>query len=116
MSFWIQPPHKNCLLKEMISIQGAQIVIAFSPDPKMPVKRFPLGILPFPSEAKHALFFDPRLILDWEHTSSKVFFLVFGLTHSVYIENKQDPNTHYLKAFHYSFGDLLKSQTHPLIS
>lgn len=117
-SEWIgknNKPARACTLKEMLSLQGHEICAAISNTPIEPNKKSPLGLLPQPQAADNVLFFRSNLILDWPHVPSEVLLVVFALQNAVYIENKKDPNTHYLKELGYFFGDQLKNSTHPII-
>lgn len=118
LSEWITQenrPQKAGLLKEIVSIQNMAIAVAMAPHPIVPIKRSPLGILPHPKTQDQILFFRPNLILDWPHVSSDFLLIVFTLSNGVYIHNPQDPKTTYLKELGHEYGDLLKTETHPLI-
>ena len=118
MSEWIvdeNRPKTPCKLKEMCSLQAHEICAVLSNEPLIPEKKSSLGVLPLPSNKESVLFFRSNLILDWPHVHSDVFLVVFTLHNGIYIENKNDPETHYLKELGYFFGDSLKNETHPLI-
>lgn len=117
-SFWVKKeskPQKGSPIQTMVSLQDPQICCVMSPDPQAPGKKASLGLLPVPSDSQNVLFFDPKFILDWAHVQSDLFFVLFVRSNSVYVENKNDPETNYLKEIGYFFGDQLKNDTHPLI-
>lgn len=118
LSEWITSenrPSKPSPLKEIVSLQNLAVAISLSPHPVILKEKSALGILPLPSSSSNALFFQPHLILDWPHTQSDVFLILLTLPNGVYIHNPKDPQTTYLKALGYGYGDLLKSETHPII-
>lgn len=118
LSEWIgkeNRPQKAGPLKEILSIQNLALGICMAPDPAIPAKRSPLGILPLPSSSDQILFFRPEFILDWPHVSSEVFLIVLTLSNGLYIHNPKDPHTTYLKKLGIEYGDTLKSETHPFI-
>lgn len=115
---WITPenrPEKAGTLKELFCIQGFALAAILALNPVLPEKRSALGILPLPSNSASILFFRPDLILDWPHITSNLLLIIFTLNNAVYVHNTKDPSTHFLKQFGYNFGDVLKSETHPLI-
>jgi hypothetical protein len=108
-------PKKMGLVKDLFSIQDFALAVALSKAPVIPEKKSPLGLLPLPSNEKSILFFRPNLLLDWPHVSSELYIALFALPNAVYIHNPNDPDTNYLKALGYHFGDLLKNESHPQI-
>lgn len=108
-------PAKAGTLKEMFCIQGFALGIVIAENPLLPVRRSSLGILPLPSKPENILFFRPDLILDWPHVSSDLYLALYAFPNAVYIHNPKDPATHFLKQFGYNFGDVLRTETHPLI-
>lgn len=108
-------PKKAGKLKEWIPLQNLALSICIAKNPIIPPKKSPLGILPLPSNSENILFFRPDLILDWPHVTSDVLLIVLTLTNGVYIHNPKDPRTAYLKPLGFEYGDLLRTETHPLI-
>lgn len=108
-------PKKSGRLKEWLSIQNLALAICIAPNPVIPAKRSPLGILPLPSPPSNILFFRPDLNLDWPHVTSDLFLIILTLENGIYIHNPNDPKTTYLKTLGYEYGDVLKANTHPLI-
>ncbi len=107
-------PEKAGTLKEVLSLQRLALGVAVAENPQEPGKRFPLGLLPVP-QAGHVLFFRPDLILDWPHVKTDIYLAIYTLPNAVYVHNAKDPFTNSLKRFGYHFGDVLKSERHPLL-
>lgn len=108
-------PKQPQALKEILSIQGLCLAVAFAEHPVIPSRRSTLGILPLPSDSNHLLFFRPELILDWPHVSSDLYIALYALPNAVYIHNPKDPFANFLKPLGYQWGDILKPEHHPLI-
>lgn len=108
-------PKEAALLKDLFSIQGFALAVVIAENPVIPARRSPLGILPLPTKSETILFFRPNLILDWPHVKSDLYLALYTLPNAVYVHNPHDPQTHYLKAFGYHFGDVLKNESHPLL-
>lgn len=113
---WIlKSPAQPIALNKMFALQGIEMGVALTNSTEEIRKRSPLGLLPMPMPG-HLLFFRPEILLDWPHVTQPVCLILFGSTQSVYVHNQQDPNGSYLKHLGYSYGDLLKNETHPVIS
>ena len=108
-------PKNRGFLKEMLSIQNLMLAVSIAPNPIIPTKKSPLGIIPLPTSAEQILFFRPTLILDWPCVLSPFFLILFTLSNGVYVHNNQDPQTTYLKELGYEYGDTLRAETHPLL-
>lgn len=118
LSEWIvqaNRPSKASPLKEICSFQNLALAISIAPNPLIPSKKSPLGILPLPTSSEQILFFKPELILDWPHVGSDLFLILLSWSNGVYIHNPNDPQTSYLKKLGLEYGDSLKPETHPLI-
>ena len=82
VTFWVtveNKPDKGCSIQELISIQDIEIACVLSPNPIIPEKRSPLGILPIPQGPQNALFFNPKFILDWPNAHGNLFFVPMGI-------------------------------------
>lgn len=118
LSEWIscsKRPKTPDILKKIVAIQNLSLAVSLAEDPHLPQKKSSLGILPIPSSSKNVLFFRPDLILDWPHLSSDFFLILFALPNAVYVHNPNDPKALFLKSLGYQYGDLLRTETHPLI-
>lgn len=118
MSEWVTQenrPPKSGSLKELFSIQNVTLAVAMASNPNPCDKKSSLGILPVPASPSNILFFRPDLLLDWPHVLTDLFLILFTLPNAVYIRNPKDPRSTYLKTFGYQYGDLLRTETHPLI-
>ncbi len=107
-------PKQQGRCEELFSIQGLQIgcIIAKECPTMLPS---PLGLLPLPTTPGHVLFFRTNLILDWPKCPPVDLYLAaFALPNGMYVENRKDPHTNDLKKLGYSFGDVLRNDTHPL--
>jgi len=108
-------PKKATALKDLLSIQGLKIGLVIAENPVRAAKISPLGLSPLPTTSHHVLFFRPDILLDFPSISSNLYFAFFCLPNAVYIHNKKDPLTNYLKDLGLNFGDVLKNETHPLL-
>lgn len=118
MDQWITEenrPKIPATLQQMFCFQGFALGALFAQNPKPLKSRSRLGLLPLPSASENTLFFKPELILDWPNVASDVFLVLFTLPNAVYVHNPKDCAPNYLKSLGYSFGDPLKTETHPLI-
>ncbi len=72
----------------------------------------------FPRKAGNATFFSPHTPISLKRNASskhKCLLIGYAPLKSVYVYQKNDLNTHYLKRFGYVFGDKLKNHFHPTI-
>lgn len=71
---------------------------------------------PLPKQVGSGLFLHPEYPFSLNFSDASAFFIiVYCGDKTVYAPEKNDPNVHLLKKEGYVFGDLLRSQTHPLI-
>lgn len=115
---WIPPGmdiKNNSSIEQLIPIQGVLAAAFIALETTHPVdetKPF------FPTTAGNALFVNPSAELPFEELSSQhkqsLLLVIYSSKNSVYIYNKSDPLTHYLKEAHYVYGDRLSDSTHPL--
>jgi hypothetical protein len=108
-------PQKASQLKELFCLQNLAIAVAIAPNPSPTDKTTILGIRPLPTSKESILFFRTDLLLDWENVPSDVYIILFALPNVVYIRNRKDPHTTFLKQLGCNYGDALKNDTHPLI-
>lgn len=108
-------PKSSCPLKEIVSIQGLALGIAFSQNPNKTPRKTELGIIPMPSSADRILFFRPDIILDFPHAESDVYLALYALPTAVYAHNPKDPYSNALRKLGYNFGDVLKNELNPMI-
>lgn len=59
------------------------------------------------------LFFHPKLLFP---QMEKAFLITYCESKTLYHFKKEDPYTHHVKKLGYAFGDLIKNDTHPLIT
>jgi hypothetical protein len=69
---------------------------------------------PLPRQPGHGLLFGPDLPLPFAELSECIL-IAYCNDRTLYILDKHDPHTHFLKKFGYVFGDALKNETHPLL-
>ena len=74
----------------------------------------------FPSSPGNGVFFDPKTIIDFTeltlHPDNCYLLITYTSQAGVYVLNEEDPHTHFLKNYGYSFGDKLIDKYHPILS
>jgi len=128
---WFSPDFfkagKRMKFKELFNIQGIDCVFLIQLQPGStlkPPKAPSLGLFPFPQGHNNsdcqgsALIVNADLLISWPDLSSSLglYAVAYSLPPSIYVQNLLDPATHLLKQFGYNYGDLLKNETHPLIT
>ncbi len=111
---------KPTKFKDLFSVQGITSIILIQLQPgtvTKPAKISPLGLFPFPQKQGSALIVTPDLLINWPpHPSIGLYAIAYSIPAAVYIQNPRDPSGLALKQFGYGYGDLLKNDTHPLIT
>ncbi len=102
-------------IKDLLSIQGVEVVflIALSPPPEH--RTFTLGLFPFPRAVGNALLVHPDLLLNWPPQDSGLYMIAYAKANSIFIHNPKDSYSSMMRQFGYGFGDLLTNQTHPRV-
>lgn len=106
----------NEKMEGMGSIQGSVggVLICLKPglvDPNCPVL--------VPSIPGSGIFFDSQFPIEF-HQLYKLkgglyHFIAYAKQTSLYVPRDEDPNSHFLKAFGYAFGDRIREATHPTL-
>lgn len=77
------------------------------------------GIDIFPSQPGNIIFFQPRVLIKWNHLyhylGQKFYLIVYTLASAYYQLEPQDPHTHALKRLGYVFNDKLNDKLNPII-
>lgn len=113
--FSLQTPEK---IEGLFSIQGLVLVAFLQLEPgvaKLPPKRSPLGLSPFPKGQGNILFTKPSLLLNWPQSTHGLYCVGFCLPTSVYVQNLHDPAGISLRKLNYGYGDQLQNETHPIL-
>lgn len=116
-SFTLSKPEK---LKDLLSIQGLICAMLIQLQPgtfEIPEKTSPLGLLPFPKGQGNVLLVTPSLLLNWPAISATLglYLVTYAEPTAIYTQNPRDPAGAILKELGYGYGDLLKSETNPLL-
>jgi hypothetical protein len=77
------------------------------------------GINVYPSKPGHAIYFNPQILVNWQHlyrhSPFRYFLIVYTQATSHYQLVVNDPHTHFLKHLGYIFNDKLNDRLHPIV-
>ena len=106
-------------------IQGiaAALILQLSPveSPPITADDSSNALIPLPQNKGSGIFFEPTLPLSFAHLRAEKqqthqLLIVYSSKKSIYKREEQDPHTHTLKKFGYTFGDRLTQTTHPILT
>lgn len=113
--FSLKRPEK---IKNLFSLQGIACTMIFQFQTGtclFPSKPSPLGFIPFPHKRGNVVIVKPEFLLNWPPAQLPLYVAIYTLTNAIYIENQMDPQGPFLKQLGYGYGDLLKTDTHPIL-
>jgi hypothetical protein len=105
--------------KDFFSIQGLLLALFIQWDSgsyELPAKMSKLGVSPYPHGQGNAVLVGPNLLLNWPASNQGLYLAFYSVPSAVYVNNPKDPAATALKKLGYGYGDLLRNETHPLLT
>jgi len=112
--FSLKAPEK---IEKLFSIQGLACILFIQLEQTTTVSPLnQLGLFPFPHSPGNVLITKPSLLINWPPQQAGLYCVGYSLSNAVYVQNLLDPANLSLRKFGYGYGDILRNDTHPLIT